>query len=126
MSYLEKAKHFQQLQGEGKTWEAFEQYYAEDCKVIEMPTGVVREGKEAQRAAIKEWFGMVEEMHGGGVKSITANEEDGTTCCETWFDITFKGGGRTKMEEVGVQKWRDGQIVEERFYYNAPPQQPKG
>lgn len=123
MSYLEKAKAFQAMQQEGKSWEAFEQYYAEDCKVIEMPTGEVRDGKEAQRAAIKEWFGMVEEMHQGGVKSITANEEDGTTCCEVWFDVTFKGGHRTKMEEVGVQKWKGDQIIEERFYYNAPPQQ---
>lgn len=123
MSYLAKAKHFQQLQGEGKTWEAFEKYYADDCTIIEMPTGEVRKGKEAQREAMNKWFGMVEEMHGSGVKSIAANEEDATTCCETWFDITFKGGHRTKMEEVGVQKWRGDQIVEERFYYNAPPQQ---
>ena len=55
-----------------------------------------------------------------GTKSITANEEDATTCCEVWFDITFKEGGRMKMEEVGVQKWRGDQIIEERFYYNMP------
>lgn len=122
MSYLEKAKHFQQLQGEGKTWEAFEQYYADDCTIIEVPTGEVRNGKEAQREAINKWFETVEEMHGGGVKSISANEEDGTTSCEVWFDLTFKGGHRMKMEEVGIQKWRGDQIVEERFYYHLPAQ----
>ena len=74
MSYLKKAKHFQQLQEEGKTWEAFEQYYADDCTIIEMPTGEVRKGKEAQREAINQWFGQVEEMHGGGVKSISSNK----------------------------------------------------
>lgn len=122
MSYLEKATAFQNMMAQGQVMEAFEQYYAEDCKVIEMPTGEVRDGKEAQREAIKQWFGMVEAHHGGGVNSITANEESGITCCETWTDVTFQGGNRMKLQEVGVQKWRDGQIVEEKFYYHMPAQ----
>lgn len=122
MSYLEKAKDFQAMQSQGQTMEAFEKYYADNCKIIEMPSGEVRNGKDAQREAIKGWFESVEEFHGGGASNITANEEDGTTCCEVWFDITMKGAGRMKMEEVAVQKWQGDQIVEEKFYYNAPPQ----
>jgi len=121
MTYLERAKDFQNMQAQGQTMECFEKYYAEDCKVHEIPTGEVREGKEAQRKAIQEWFGMVQEFHQGGCDSITANEETATTTTETWFDVTFKGGPRTMMREVGVQKWRGDQIVEEKFYYNAPP-----
>jgi ketosteroid isomerase-like protein len=120
MSYLKKAKEFQNMQMQGQTMEAFEKYYADNCKIIEMPSGEIREGKKAQRKAIQDWFGMVEEIHGGGVNSITANEEDGVTCCETWTDVTFKGAGRTKMKEVGIQKWEGDQIVEERFYYHMP------
>ncbi len=120
MSYLKKAQDFQQMQGQGQTMEAFEKYYAEDCRVIEMPTGEIREGKAAQRTAINEWFAMVKEFHGGGVTSITSNEEDGITCCESWFDITFQDGNRRKMQEVGVQKWRGDQIIEEKFYYHMP------
>lgn len=120
MSYLKKAQDFQAMQGQGQSMECFEKYYAENCRVIEVPTGEVREGKAAQRKAIQEWFGTVEEMHGGGVKSITADEENATTCCEVWFDVTFKGAGRMKMEEVGIQKWEGDQIVEERFYYHMP------
>ena len=122
MSYLQKAQEFQAMQGQGQTMEAFEKYYADNCTIIEVPTGERREGKDAQRKAIIDWFESVEEMHGGGVNSITANEEDATTCCEVWFDITFKGAGRMKMQEVGVQKWEGDQIVEERFYYNMPGQ----
>lgn len=124
MTYLEKAKDLQntQMQGPEKTMEVFEKYYAENCKVIEVPTGEIREGKAAQRKAIQEWFGTVEDMHGGGIKSITANEAEGVTSCETWFDVTFKGAGRMKMEEVGIQKWEGDQIVEERFYYHMPQQ----
>jgi hypothetical protein len=30
----------------------------------------------------------------------------------------MKDGKRSTMEEVAVQKWEDGQIIHERFYYN--------
>ncbi len=108
------------MQSEGKVMEAFDQYYADDCVVIEMPTGDRREGKEAQRQAIQEWFGQVKEHHGGGVGAMTANEETGTTCCESWFDITFTNGHRHTLREVAVQQWQDGKIKEEKFYYQQP------
>lgn len=122
MSYLKQAQDFQNMMNEQGSMEAFEKYYAENCTVIEMPTGVKRVGKDAQRQAIIEWFGTVEEMHGGGVNSITSDEENGITTIESWFEMTMKGGHRVKMQEVGIQKWQGEQIVEEKFYYNAPGQ----
>ena len=122
MTYLEKVQAFQNMQMEGKVMEAFEKYYADDVQVHEMPTGEVRNGKAAQRTAIQQWFGMVKEHHGGGCGAITSDEENATTCVESWFDITFQDGNRVMMKEVGVQKWKDDQIIEEKFYYNAPPQ----
>jgi len=110
------------MQNEGKVWEAFDKYYADDCVVIEMPTGERREGKEAQRKAINDWFAQVETQHGGGVGAMTSNEETGTTSYETWFDLTWKGGNRSTMKEVGIQQWKDGKIQEEKFYYHAPGQ----
>ncbi len=123
MSVLENAKQLQQMMGEGKAQDAFEKYYHEDVKVHEIPTGEVRNGKSAQREAIKQWEGMVQEVHGAGCSSVCADESAGVSTAETWMDITFQGGNRMKMEEVAVQKWQDGQIIEEKFYYNAPPQQ---
>jgi len=120
MSCLENATQLYAMLGQGQAAEAFEKYYADNCVVVEA-NGEVREGKEAQRKAIQQWFSMVEEHHGGGVGAITANEESGVACVESWTDITI-GGHRNKMEEVAVQKWENGQIVHERFYYNVPPQ----
>jgi len=118
MSHLANAQRLVQLMGEGKSMEAFEELYHEDVVVVEA-TGVSRSGKAAQRQAIQEWFGSVKEMHGSGFGAVTANEEAGVTSIESWFDLTTENG-RMKMEEVGVQKWKDGQIIHERFYYNVP------
>ena len=122
MTNLERIQDLYQKMNENKTMEAFETYYADHCKVYEMANGEVRDGKAAQRDAIMKWYEGIEEFHAGGIGAITSNEEQGTTAVESWFDITFKEGGRMKLEEVGVQKWKDGQIVEEKFYYHMPGQ----
>ena len=53
---------------------------------------------------------------------VTSDEQSGVTCTESWFDCTFQDGNRAKMEEVAVQQWKGGQIIEEKFYYNVPGQ----
>ncbi|MGB0428892.1 MAG: SnoaL-like domain-containing protein [Bacteroidia bacterium] len=53
------------------------------------------------------------------VKAITSDEEAGVVMHETSMDVTFQDGNRVKMEQVGVQKWKNGQIVHERFYYQG-------
>ncbi|MEM7038680.1 MAG: SnoaL-like domain-containing protein, partial [Bacteroidota bacterium] len=126
MSYREKAQAMQEQMGQGQIMEAFEKYYAENCQITEKPTGEVRDGKAAQRAAIQQWFGMVKEFHGGGVNSITSDEEAGVTMVESWSEITFQDGKRVKMEEVAVQKWEGDQIAAESFYYHMPMQPQNG
>lgn len=120
MSCLENAQKLCNLMAEGKSMEAFEELYHEDVVVVEA-NGETRTGKAAQREAIQEWFKSVKEHHGTGFGAITANEDQQTTTIESWFDITGEHG-RMKMEEVGVQKWQDGKIIHERFYYNVPGQ----
>lgn len=124
MSVLENASNLQQMMGQGQMMEAFEKYYHEEV-VVQEANGEQRNGKSAQREAIQQWSQGIKEMHGGGVGAITANEEAEISTVESWVDVTFKDGNRIKMEEVAVQKWQNGQIVHERFYYNvpSPPQQ---
>ena len=119
MSNLEKAQHLCQLVGEGKMLDAIEQYYADNVTVVE-GSGETFHGKETQLKRVAEWNNGIQEMHGAGFSAVTANEETGHVILEEWFDVTFKDGDRYKMEEVAVQKWEDGKIVHERFYYNMP------
>lgn len=120
MTYLEKAKAMQHLMATVGSMEAFEKYYSDACIITEMPTGEKRIGKDAQREAIVQWFGTVDQYHGGGVDAITADEDQGITMVECWFDVTLKEGGRHTMKEVAVQQWQGEQIVDEKFYYNLP------
>jgi len=119
MSYLDKITEMYAMIGEGKSMEALEKFYHDDVVVIDGPSEP-RNGKDEQRKAIQDWYGMVKEVHGGGVGSITSDEKNGVTSVESWMEVTFQDGKRIKMEEVGVQKWEGDQIVHERFYYYMP------
>jgi len=119
MSYLEKARDIYKLMGEGKMIDAFDKYYHKDV-VMHEATGEIREGKVHNRAFQLKWMESIETVHDGGGKNIIADEANGITMVEAWTDFTPKGGERRKVEEVCVQKWKDGQIIYERFYYNMP------
>lgn len=119
MSYLQKTGDLYQQIFSGKLMDAFEQYYHDDITMVEA-TGEACEGKEANRKREQEFVASVKEIHGGGVDGLTSNEEEGITMVESWMDVTFQDDSRKKLEQVAVQKWKDDQIIHERFYYNAP------
>lgn len=119
MSNLKNIQDVYSMMGEGKALEAIDKYYADDVQVIE-GTGDVRNGRAAQKEACGQWLGNIKEMHGGGIDAFTISEDGNTTSVECWYDNTFADGRRMKLEEVAVQKWKNGKIVKERFYYNAP------
>jgi ketosteroid isomerase-like protein len=118
MNYNDKAKDIYDMLAQGKMLEAFDKYYHKDVEMVEA-TGETRKGKEANRKFQADFMGMIKEVHGSGVTAITSNEKEATTMVESWMDVTMKDGKRSKMEEVAVQKWKDGQVIHERFYYHS-------
>ncbi len=121
MTLLEQATDLQrQAEGPG-VFDAVDTYYADNIVLVEA-TGETIHGKETQKGRIQEWIDSVEEVHNGELKAIAAHETapgTGVVFVETATDITFKGAGRMQIEEVAVQQWKDGQVVHERFYYDA-------
>ncbi len=101
---------------EGKAMEAFEKYYAEDVVMQEndLPPTV---GKDANREREKEFFSNLVEFRGAEVKGVAIG--DGITMVEWFFDYTHKDWGRRSYHQVAVQRWKDGKIVHERFYYGG-------
>jgi ketosteroid isomerase-like protein len=117
MSYYDKAKDIYDMLAKGKMLDAFDKYYHKDVVMVEA-TGEIRNGKDANRKFQVDFMGMIKDVHGSGVKTVTSNEKEATTMVESWMDVTMKDGKRSNMEEVAVQKWKDDQIIHERFYYN--------
>ena len=99
----------------GQAMEAFEKFYADNV-VMQENSDPPTEGKDANRKREIEFFSSVEQFHDG---AVVAHAVNGDVSFTQWMmDISFKGGQRMKMEQVAVRNWKDGKVVNERFFYN--------
>ncbi len=116
MNLKEKIEDLNKMILSGQNMEAFEKYYHNDV-VMQENSNPPTQGKSANREREMQSISMVEQFHGAEVKSVSVGEN--LTMVEWSFDMTYKGGHRAKIDQVAVQKWKDGQIIHERFYYSS-------
>jgi len=117
MGIKEDVKKLTDMILQGKTMEAFEEFYSEDI-VMQENSEEPRVGKDTNREFEKQFMENIEEFHGMTLNG-TAFSDDGETVMTEWeMDVTFKGAPRMKSAQVSVQKWKDGKVVSERFFYN--------
>ena len=100
---------------EGKLLDALDEYYHENVIII-ADDGKERKGIEKARDYDKKFLKEIQEVMGGGVKTITSDEKRAITMVEFWINIKFKNGNKKKLEEVAVQYWEGDYIVKENFY----------
>ena len=118
LTTTEVANRFNVLAKEGKWDQIQDELFADNAKSIEPPGSPGLQSVEGL-AAIKEkgkQFGeMVEEMHGGySSDPLVAGNHFSVAM---GMDVTMKGMGRTKMDEIALYEVNDGKIVKEQFFY---------
>ncbi len=115
MTYYQRAKTLFKMIEEGKLLEALDKYYSEKVIII-TDEGKIRNGLAEAREYDARLLKEIEEVLGGGVETITADEERGISMVEFWIELKFKNGYKRKIEEVAVQYWEDEHIIKEKFY----------
>jgi len=103
---------------EGKIMDAMNEFYADDVVMAENdnpPTVGLAANLEREQAFVNNttWYGAE-------VKDVVV---DGDTSMVQWrLDFhNVEYGPRLAFTQVAVQKWRDGKIIDERFYYSPQP-----
>jgi hypothetical protein len=72
-------------------------------------------GKVANRQRELEFFSKLTDFRGAEVKSVAYGDD---VIISEWFlDYTHADWGKRTYDQVSVQKWKDGKVVSERFYY---------
>jgi ketosteroid isomerase-like protein len=118
MTTAEVAEKFNQLSKEGNWEKIQDDLFAENAVSIEPPNSPGMQSVEGL-AAIKQkgkmFNEMVEEMHGGySTDPVVAGNHFSVGM---GMDVTMKGQGRTKMDEIALYEVKDGKIVKEQFFY---------
>ncbi len=117
MTNLQKLKDLHQnYVNAGKMLEGFETYYAENVVMQELGEEP-RVGKDTNRAYEINFMQSVKEVHGAGIMSFAEDVENNKTMVESWMDLTFANDFRVKMQQVAVQTWENGLIINEIFYH---------
>jgi len=100
---------------EGKILEAFDKFYADDV-VMQDNDYPARAGKEINRQFEETFVNGLTEFR--GAKVVNSIISDDVVAVEWWFDYTHKDFGTRNYTQLAVQRWKNGKIVEEKFYYN--------
>lgn len=100
----------------GDLLNAFEKYYANDVSMQENDAAPFV-GKDVNRKREQEFINSVQQFHGAKLLAQAVNDD--VSFSEWEYDVTFKGGARTKLQQVAVRHWKDGHVIRERFYYKA-------
>lgn len=120
MTTQDVANRFNELAQTGE-WDKIQaELYAENAVSIEpdhaaaMGMGNAK-GMDAIKEKGKKFGEMVEEMHGGysNEPQVAGNH----FAVAMGMDVTMKGMGRSKMDEICVYEVKDGKIIKEQFFY---------
>jgi len=100
----------------GNILNAFETYYAEDIVMQENDLPPFS-GKAVNRKREEEFVNSVQEFHSAKLLGEAVN---GDISYSEWeYDLTFKNGTRTQLQQVASRRWKNGQVSQERFYYKG-------
>ena len=118
MTTQEVANRFNELAKTGQWNEIQSELFADNAVSIEpanSPGLKTAEGIEAIKEKGKQFGEMVEEIHGGySDEPVVAGNH---FALAMGMDVTMKGQGRMKMDEIAVYEVNDGKIVKEQFFY---------
>ena len=118
MTTRKVADRFNELSKQGNWEQIQEELFSDDAESIEPPHSQglkTAKGKNALKQKGEMFNSMVEEMHGGySSDPLVAGNHFAVAM---GIDVTMKGQGRSKMDEIAVYEVRDGKIVKEQFFY---------
>ncbi len=114
----EVAARFDEFAQQEKWFEIQDELFADNVRSVEPPNSPYfkyAEGKIPVRKKGEDWVKNVEEVH----KLYTTHPVVGGNhfAVGRGVDITVKGFGRVKIDQVMLYEVKDGQIVLEQFFY---------
>lgn len=107
--------------GTGKILEAMEAFYAPEAQMQENknPPCV---GLAANIEREKQFLAQVKEFHAFTPTAVGVQGGEngtGTSLVESFMEFTNQEDQKVRLEQVSVQRWENGKIVHERFYYDS-------
>ncbi len=101
----------------------YERFYAENV-VVQENMQPPRVGREMSIDRQEQMNANVKELHDFKLGAVLvdgfdeAHPMDGRSVVEMQIELTTLDGHRIRIEELGLQTWKDGKIIHERYFYD--------
>ena len=95
--------------------EVYERYYDEHV-VVQENMQPPRVGRALSIERQKLMNANIAEIHSFTIGAVLIDGD--RSMVEMQLDATTKDGYRIRIEEVGLQTWKDGRIIHERYFYD--------
>ncbi len=116
MTVQQLATELQDYIKAGRILEAMDRFYAPDVQMQEN-TRPPRVGLAANIESEKQFLAQVKQWKGYTVKALAVDGD--TAFVESVIEFVNTAGQDVRLEQVSVTRWKGGQIVHERFYYDS-------
>ncbi|MFG0274278.1 MAG: nuclear transport factor 2 family protein [Phycisphaerales bacterium] len=100
----------------GRILEAMTEFYHDDAAMQEN-TKPPTVGLDANIEREKQFLANVKEFKGFNAKAVGVDGD--TALVESVLEFIAQDGAEVSLQQVSVQRWRDGKIAHERFYYDS-------
>jgi len=107
-----------EMTAKGQILDALAKYYAEDC-LFEEGDGSRRQGRKAQHEHLAGFFATLKRFNGATLHAQSTGDD--VSMSEWTFDMSAADGKPIVWNEVLVRRWKNGQVISERFYQAPSP-----
>ena len=111
-------REFAELLSKGRSLDAMERFYAPEVSVFENRE-LARAGKAKCLQYEREALAGQPDAPRFKLSKLAVNEASGHAFLEYIVRFRSSDGRAMRLEDVAVQTWDNGHIVEERFYYEG-------
>ena len=112
----EKLIKLNELIQQGRLVEGIDQFYHDEV-IMQENESTPTLGKAANREREQKFLNDVMEFRKGEVLGIAIGE--GLSTVIWHFDYTHREWGVRNYKQVSVQRWKDGLIIHEQFFYGS-------
>lgn len=116
MDVRTRARQLQEYIAQGRILDAMREFYSPDVAMQEngAPPTV---GLEANLERERKFLEGVGKWKGATVNTLAVDGE--AALVEYALEFEDTAGNPVRLEQVAAQRWKNGRIVHERFYYNS-------
>lgn len=115
MTLKEQLTQLDGLVTQGKILDAVDQFFHNDIVTKDVKEEEVK-GKAAKRKMLEGFVDSIAKVN--GITLLSSAVGDYTTLSEYIIDFDMKGGSKLYWNEVIRRTWKDGKVINERYYQN--------